>query len=70
MNKSILVIDTPQRCGGCPMFRFQFDDCMIDGRDVTEEIQNRTRRKDCPLRSLPDDIGWNEYLKKYWGVER
>lgn len=81
MSKSILVIDTPKNCEGCPLHHFVLDEvlnewfvsCQLD----TFIDEDEKRPSQCPLRPLPksfgidiDDpyaIGWNACLRRITG---
>lgn len=57
MSKSILVIDTPKNCEGCPLHHFVLDEvlnewfvsCQLD----TFIDEDKKRPSQCPLRPLP-----------------
>ena len=63
MNKSILIIDTPETCGGCPLKYFDTGDdpyfgnntyrCVIDNI----EVNGSTKDYFCPLKPLPKRVG-------------
>lgn len=80
MSKSILVIDEPSNCKGCPLHRFVLDEvlnewfvsCQLD----TFIDEDEKRPSKCPLRPLPKKrldtlslvaTGWNECLDAITG---
>ena len=56
MNKSILVLDTPNSCRDCPL-RYDpyghLETCYIEGLYLDEHYKAGTKPEWCPLRPLP-----------------
>ena len=69
MNKSILVIDTPKNCEGCPLHHFVLDEvlnewfvsCQLD----TFIDEDGKRPSKCPLRPLPHKLQADWYTDGY-----
>lgn len=83
MNKSVLVIDTPEKCDSCMYMGGTFHDfCRINCRNI-KDIS--TKPDWCPLKPLPERkeyivpidnaellkdfmaVGWNSCLRKITG---
>ena len=73
MNKSVLVIDRPNRCGECKLYMNNGNSywCIITGKDTT----GFTIPASCPLKPMPEaiPIDWliktqEEYSQRYGGV--
>lgn len=67
MNKSILVIDTPENCYYCELNNYHF--CNVTGNNIKEYLATEYRPKWCPLSPLPHrqcmtiyGIGYNQCL--------
>ncbi len=64
--KSILLIDTPKRCGECPLTRYCLD-IAEDKKATTMEIIRGSgwfaRLKNCPLKPMPKKIPFDEAFK-------
>ena len=71
--KSILIIDTPTTCAGCPCYDYIHGVCAITYKDC--ELRKQAKPTWCPLRPLPEKIegkrekfmptyslGWNDCL--------
>lgn len=56
MNKSILVLDTPNSCRNCPL-RYDpyghLETCYIEDLCIDKYYESRTKPEWCPLRPLP-----------------
>lgn len=81
--KSILVIDTPTTCAGCPCYDYIHGVCAITYKDC--ELRKQEKPSWCPLRPLPSKRhipitktfgtpfnvgkakGWNDCLKEITG---
>ena len=74
-GKSVLVIDTPTTCAGCPCYDYIHGVCAITYKDC--ELRKQAKPTWCPLKPLPhskqmenrwfsDDYskGWNDCLKE------
>ena len=76
MSKSVLVIDTPEKCDSCMYIGTFHDFCRINCRDIKD---TSVKPDWCPLKPLPekddfDDLydeyytgyhdGWNDYLRE------
>ena len=51
--KAILVMDMPKSCKECPMFHRYFVECPLVKRGLYDEIRERTRHENCPLKEMP-----------------
>lgn len=66
MSKSILVIDTPENCESCPLFRIDIDSipedyCFSELRK--REISDLNKKPDwCPLLVFPEKEDCKNYL--------
>lgn len=69
MNKSILIIDTPESCSKCPFFNGYYSDmtCRANGFGINYPYPDTFRQKWCPLRPVPEKslTGNSDYLQ--WG---
>lgn len=79
MSKSVLVIDTPEKCDSCMYIGTLHSFCKINCRDIKD---TSTKPGWCPLKPLPDRkeyivpinnaelledfmaVGWNSCLRK------
>lgn len=78
MSKSIIVIDTPSRCGDCRLA--DFGKCW--GSNSYLHLSTKDRPKECPLRPLPQKVemdmneyyegvadGWNDCIDEILGAD-
>lgn len=70
MSKSILVIDTPKNCEGCPLHRFVLDE-ILDEWFVNCQLntfidEDKKRPSQCPLRPLPQERAHNDLYEITW----
>ncbi len=72
MSKSILVIDTPERCSTCEFLKRTDEDYCYCGRlgfdyQVNEYMRSTPKGKPdwCPLRALPEKKEENKYHNDY-----
>ena len=56
MNKSILLIDTPESCRDCVLRGkdMDIDFCGVTGRVIYDEVTDRVISQYCPLRPMPE----------------
>ena len=55
MSKAVLVMDMPEICGCCKMYRGNYltgGDCIC--RITGKEVELNTKPDDCPLRPMPE----------------
>lgn len=69
MNKSIIIIDTPESCSKCPLFHGYYSDmtCGANGFGINYPYPDTFRQKWCPLKPVPEKslIGKSDYFQ--WG---
>lgn len=58
--KSILIIDTPTTCAGCPCYDYIHGVCAITYKDC--ELRKQAKPTWCPLKELPS----NKEIKGDW----
>lgn len=67
MNKSIVILETPNRCFDCPCYKgyMQHDKCRILEKELSEETLWYGKPDWCPMFSIPersnDAHKWDEY---------
>lgn len=61
MNKSILVINTPESCNDCIMFDVFSISCTYAKRSISETKQN-SKPDWCPLKEVPGKMNPKHYL--------
>lgn len=62
MEKSILVMDTPESCGKCPCFlEVATDCCGVNGKD----IGGQGKPDWCPLQDAPEKKAQNAYQNEH-----
>ena len=66
MNKSILIIDTPESCSKCPLFHGYYSDMTCGANDfgINYPYPDTFRQKWCPLKPLPEKYDIEEEMKK------
>lgn len=65
MRKSVLVIDTPEKCLDCNLCVLDMDgsiSCYYNKREICSNVEENNSRPDwCPLKPLPE-----EKKEEYW----
>lgn len=67
MNKSIVILETPNRCFDCPCYKgyVRHDECEILEKELIDENLWHQRPDWCPLFSIPkkrkSSYDWDEY---------
>ena len=82
MNKSILVIDTPNSCEDCELCDGLYDYICLRLGEVDESVENGTKDLRCPLKPMPEkytdmlsydsdtfERGWNACIDEILGEE-
>lgn len=55
MSKSILVIDTPESCGKCPLLNGA-DECIVQDEDANFNANTFAELNErCPLKEMPEN---------------
>lgn len=82
MRKSVLVIDTPEKCLDCNLCVLDMDgsiSCYYNKREICSNVEeNNSRPEWCPLKELPSKKncgeifngnvkGWNDCLREITG---
>lgn len=67
MEKSILVIDTPESCAKCRMFSDVYTDmtCRGNGRTIDYPYPDNKIQDWCPLKGVPEKKGKNPYHNEH-----
>lgn len=67
MSKSIVILETPNRCFDCPCYKgyIRHDECEILEKELTDENLWHQRPDWCPMFSIPkkrkSSYDWDEY---------
>ena len=65
MRKSVLVIDTPEKCLDCNLCVLDMDgsiSCYYNKREICSNVgENNSRPNWCPLKSLPEEDHEDHY---------
>lgn len=69
MNKSIILIDTPESCSKCPLFHSYYSDmtCRANGFSINYPYPATFRQTWCPLKTLPspDEYAFGDWDEGY-----
>lgn len=70
MGKSILIIDTPEDCSGCPLFVEHFVMiCRANGRTINYPYPQDFKQEWCPLKLIPHKRAVeNRWFSKDWAI--
>jgi hypothetical protein len=63
-GKSILVIDTPKECDGCPCLNQKLWECQADKKRRSSD----ERPSWCPLKPMPTRVGHEEGLDSVFNI--
>lgn len=67
MSKSVLVMDTPDKCIHCPLLNSE-DECIVQDDDANFNASDSWDElmKGCPLKELPEEEHDTYYLDEYY----